>query len=143
MGYPGNINGERWNRSKLNRCLNLYTKFRDRYGVPIFVGEFGISSRCILRGPGLRWLEDVLALFNELDFHWAYWTYKAVAGDKFPDGIYQFLDNENRTSRRTAVSGWEKFWCLPRAQRDDALRSLETENFMKLEALSKMIKKGK
>ncbi len=143
LDYPGNINGERWNRSKLNRCLNLYTKFRDRYSVPIFVGEFGISSRCILRGPGLRWLEDILALFNELDFHWAYWTYKAVAGDKFPDGIYQFLDNESGTSKGTVMSGWEKFWWLPKAQRDDALRSLKTQNFMKLEALSKMIKKGK
>jgi aryl-phospho-beta-D-glucosidase BglC (GH1 family) len=92
--YPGVIKGENWGQELVYQKLKVYAK----HGVPVFVGEFGVSSANQSRGR-LAWLEDVLAAMAKLNFHWTYWTYKSAAPMNFPDGLYQLCSHDFRMEK--------------------------------------------
>jgi aryl-phospho-beta-D-glucosidase BglC (GH1 family) len=140
LTYPGRIDGESWNKTKLMRLLQSYVKFREKHNVPIFVGEFGMNSRCPECSSELRWVRDVLEIFALFHFHWAYWTYKAVAGNFFPDGIFRLVENLNWVSRGGAISGWENFYTLLKREKREILESLKTENFVKQKNLVSVLR---
>ena len=140
LTYPGKIGGENWNKMKLRRLLQPYEKFMEKHNVPLFVGEFGINSRCPECSSELNWLEDVLEVFDGFDFHWTYWTYKGVAGNVFPDGLFRLLENLDWVSRQGPVSGWENFYTLLRREKREILESLKTENFVKQEILVSILR---
>lgn len=139
--YPGKIEGELWNKTKIFRVLAYYNKIKERYKLPIFVGEFGIASRCVACNSEFKWVGDVLSAFRQFGFHWAYWTYKAVSNNIFPDGLYQFLENEPWVLRGNLESGWENF-CQPEiGKRNKILCSLKTENFTLNKGLYRTLKR--
>jgi aryl-phospho-beta-D-glucosidase BglC (GH1 family) len=93
LQYPGYIDGKYWNRKQVYKMIVPYYELAQKWQVPIYVGEFGINYRSPKFYGELRYLQDVLICFKRLGFHWTYWTYKAVAGGLYPDGIYQYLPN--------------------------------------------------
>jgi hypothetical protein len=81
----------------------------------------------------------VLEIFKKYGIHYTYWTYKAVAGGYFPDGIYQYLGNPawiNRWSQTTGVETYCRVWHKNAKAMGD---SWNTKSFVKSEALSKLL----
>ena len=139
LRYPGKINGELWNRNKMENILRRYVKLQQKYRIPIYCGEFGVNLRCPDCGTELAWVRDVLAIFNQYGIHYTYWTYKAVAGGLFPDGLYQYLDNPpwiNRWSQTTGVETYGRLWHKNTKAMGE---SWQTKNFVKSAALSRVL----
>ncbi|PJC47616.1 MAG: hypothetical protein CO035_06005, partial [Candidatus Omnitrophica bacterium CG_4_9_14_0_2_um_filter_42_8] len=57
LRYPGNILGEYWDKDTIRKRLEGYYNYSRKWNVPVFVGEFGVNSRC----PGcygeLKWVK--------------------------------------------------------------------------------------
>ncbi len=110
--FPGKIDGVFWNKDTLCRHFRSYFNFSRKYKVKIFVGEFGINWRGGFWGE-LKWLEAVLSAFEAFGFSYTYWTYKAMAGHVFPDGLYQHIANSKYINREGPLQGYDtyiKFW---------------------------------
>ncbi len=140
LTYPGKINGERWDIRKIEKVLRRYKKLQAKWNIPIYCGEFGINFRCPECGAELKWVKDVLDIFNRWRVHYTYWTYKAVAGGMLPDGIYQYLDNPpwvNRWSHLAGVETFAKEW--PRRKKE-MTASWQTRDFVKNQKLSRILK---
>lgn len=136
--YPGVISGVEWNKSVLRKSLERYKRFAEKYSTELFVGEFGVNYRKGCFGE-LAWLEDILSLFKEWKFSWTYWTYKAVSGAAFPDGIMQYLENPSWVKREGPVYGWENYIDMwPNLSRG-IVDSLRTENFSPAEGILKVL----
>lgn len=129
LRYPGSINGERWDRERIDRDLKAYHKLGRKWNVPIFLGEFGINFRCGKCDGELTWLKDVLELCEEYKFHWTYWTYKTIANSIFPSGLFQYLLNPPWINRMGPVYGWENYYALWKEHKKDIIKSWNTEYF--------------
>jgi len=108
LSYPLKRSQGGWNRATTRRHLLHYKTLSQKRGVPIFAGEFGVNARGGLFGED-RWLKDLLECFNDYGFHWTYWTYKAVKGGIFPDGLYSYRENPLWVSRHGPVMGWDTY----------------------------------
>jgi len=80
LRYPGTIKAfwetaptEVWNRDTIRARVQPAVKFREKYGVPVWVGEFG-CTRWADGAPA--YLEDCLDTWEELDLGWAYYSYR-------------------------------------------------------------------
>ena len=76
--YPGEMNGEYWNRDVL---LNFYQPWIDveKQGVEIHIGEFG----CYNKTPNdvaLRWLGDLMSVYKQLGWGYALWNFQGAFG---------------------------------------------------------------
>jgi len=139
LSYPLKSAGGGWDKSGIRRHLSRYKKISQKRGVPVFVGEFGINARHGHFGED-RWLEDVLKCFNDVGFHWTYWTYKAIKNSVFPDGVYSYVDNPLWVNRLGPLTGWDTFkqhW--PKQQRAMA-RSWQTDQFQVNKEVLKVLK---
>ena len=141
LKYPGLIYNNYFSQKDLEKTLERYHKIKKKYNVPIFVGEFGINSRCPYCHKELVWLKDTLNLFKKFGFHWTYWTYKAVASGIYPDGIYQYNDNPAWVSRQNEVFGWETYYNLWKKHKKGIVNSWRTEQFKANQALITILKK--
>jgi aryl-phospho-beta-D-glucosidase BglC (GH1 family) len=110
LKYPGIINGKKWNKTALRNYYQKHADFARKNKVPILVGEFGISSRCPNCHAELKLINDVLDVFKSLGWHWTYWTYKAVAGMSYPDGLFQLNKNPFWLKRLHHTQGLENFY---------------------------------
>jgi len=126
--FPGKINKEYWDKDTLRRYLEPYFVFSKENKVKIFVGEFGINWRGGFWGE-LSWLENILEIFEEFGFDYTYWTYKAVASEAFPDGLYQYLPNNKYIMREGPVYGWENYIPHWKTEKDNIVDSWRTKNF--------------
>ena len=124
--YPSSGKKGFWNKKTLRAVLRPYRDISKKYGVPMYVGEFGINWRCNKFGE-LRWVADTLDIMRGFGMHWTYWTYKTVANTLFPDGIYRYVQNPAWVNRIGPASGWETFARLWPAMRKDIVSSWRTE----------------
>lgn len=139
LKYPGDILGEYWDIGTIKKRLEGYYDYSRKWGVPIFVGEFGVNSRCQACYGELSWVKDTLECFKEFGFHWAYWTYKAIGNSVFPDGIYRYLANPPWINRQGPVYGFENFYTLWKDYKKDIVESWKTPNFTKEDALFNLL----
>jgi endoglucanase len=139
LKYPGRINGESWGANKIKRILKTYRDYSEKWNVPIFVGEFGVNSRLGECAGELDWVRDTLECFKEFNFHWTYWTYKAVGNSIFPDGIYQYQANPPWINRQGPVYGFENYYTLWKDHKKDIIESWKTVNFTKNKALANLL----
>jgi endoglucanase len=109
--FPGKIDWITWSDARIRRHLEYYFKFSQRYKANFFVGEFGVNWRGGFFGEP-AWLESALSAFEDFGFGYTYWTYKAVAGKVYPDGLYQYLPNSRYVRREGPVYGWENYLTL-------------------------------
>jgi hypothetical protein len=73
--YPGTVDGERWDRARLEALFAPVTEFRRVYRVPVYLGAFGVAAGAPRSGR-LTWLRSVLSLCRAGGIGWAYWTYR-------------------------------------------------------------------
>lgn len=139
LKYPGAISGEQWDSNTIKSRLETYYDYSRKWNIPVFVGEFGINSRCEGCYGELRWVKDTLECFKGFDFHWAYWTYKAIGNSVFPDGIYQYLKNPAWVNRQGPVYGWENYYTLWKSHKKEIADSWKTENYIKNKLLAEVI----
>lgn len=72
--YPGVIAGREWNRAALAESLEIISEFQARTKVSVFIGEFSVSR---FAGPeGDHYLDDLISLFEERGWSWAYHDYR-------------------------------------------------------------------
>ena len=130
---------ECWTKEKLRSMLKNYADFAKQFNLPVFVGEFGVASRCPACGHEFKWVEDVLAIFNEFGWHWTYWTYKSVQGMKFPDGLYQLSDTSGIIGTPAHETGMDNFYQVLKDRREEFFRLWRTDSFKLNERLSKIL----
>ncbi len=73
--YPGLVDGERWDRERLQRWLAPALEFRSTYQAPLYLGAFGATSAA-QRQARLTWTRSLLALCRPLLAGWAFYTYR-------------------------------------------------------------------
>jgi len=115
-------------KNELKKILLPYAKIAQKNKRPIFVGEFGINARAGVYGEN-RWVADMLSLFREFDFHWTYWTYKAIKNSVFPDGILSYMENPPWVNRAGPLYGWETYSLHWPTKQKEMVDSWKTKNF--------------
>lgn len=128
ISYPGQHEGEAWNRDRLLRHLQPYKDFSFRHNVPVYVGEFGVNWRGNSYGEA-QWLDDVLSIFREFGFSWTYWTYKSVSNPVYPDGIVQYQENPAWVRREGPVYGFENYPLLWKKHSAEMIKSWHTDQW--------------
>jgi hypothetical protein len=69
------VDGERWDRARLEALFQPALEFRQVYQVPLYLGAFGVASGAPRAGR-LTWLRTVLSLCRAHGIGWASWTYR-------------------------------------------------------------------
>ena len=75
VNYPGIINGEMWDKNKLRQILKPAIDFHKKYGVHIYVGEFG-AVRWAPNQSSYRYMRDLIELFEENNWDWSYHAFR-------------------------------------------------------------------
>lgn len=119
---------KKFSRAEMMKIFRQYHRLAARHQRPVLIGEFGVNARDGYYHEHL-WLKDVLACFRDFQFHWTYWTYKAVKGAIFPDGLYSYRENPAWVSRQGPKYGWDNYAALWKDHKRDIVKSWRTENF--------------
>ena len=72
---------KQWTSAGLRRCIRPVIEWAKRYNIPseaIVVGEFGCDRRV---GGAKKYLNDLVAIFNEHRWHWAFYSYRSPDWD--------------------------------------------------------------
>ena len=139
--YPGTILGKKWNKQTIKDDLKQYKDIARKMETVIYVGEFGVGSRCAYCGREYRWVEDILDLFDEFGFHWTYWTYKCVMGMRLPDGLFRLRDEQAVFGTNGVCTGMRYLYNVLGNNFRRVLDILKTENFTLNKQLYTVIKK--
>lgn len=100
VNYPGYVSGRYYNRNALAAILEPAKAFQRKWQVPIFVGEFSVV-RWAPKEDAVRWLEDVLSLFEELGWSWTYHAFREFNGWNLElDGVSPSDTNTSSPSGR-------------------------------------------
>jgi len=73
--YPGEVEGERWDRERLLQTLQPALAFARTYEATLYLGAFGATDTAP-RQSRLTWIRSMLALCRQHGIGWAYWTYR-------------------------------------------------------------------
>ncbi len=138
--YPGKIDEVNWDKNRLFQHLLPYHKFALKNKIKIFAGEFGINWRGGYYGE-TEWLNDMLDIFDDFGFDYAYWTYKAIANSVFPDGIYQYISNNKFIQREGPSYGWENYISLWEKDKNEIVDFWNTKNYRLNKPISEILKK--
>jgi endoglucanase len=129
MEYPG--------KKYLKKELEAFRKIQLKDKVPVFVGEFGVASRCPHCHFELNWVKDALSIFKGFGWSWSYWTYKSVAGALVPDGLYRTFDHE-MFRRESNEPGMENILKILKNNEKGLYKALRTGQFKLHEKLAKL-----
>ena len=72
---------------------------------------------------------------REFGFDWAYWTYKAVGGYHFPDGLYRHDGNGPYVKRTENIKGFETYISAWKKESQAIVDFWQTKNFLPVEPL--------
>ncbi|MFC1703262.1 glycoside hydrolase family 5 protein [Candidatus Omnitrophota bacterium] len=129
-----------WHMSRYRRYLMSYARLARKLKAPILIGEFGVNSRSNTCGE-MNHLKDLLKIFNECNFHWTYWTYKAVKNSIFPDGLYHYNENPPWVNRQGPFYGWDTYVSLWKKHRNKIIASWKTSAFEKDAQIAALLKR--
>jgi endoglucanase len=79
LQYPSTENGSGWNKERFAKILSSADAFQARWKVPIYVGEFSVI-RWAPKASAVRWLRDVVGLFEERGWSWSYHAFREFNG---------------------------------------------------------------
>ena len=77
--YPSTINGVEWDKKHFNEILKAADEFQAKWKVPIYVGEFSVI-RWAPKEAAVRWLRDVVDLFESRGWSWTYHAFREFHG---------------------------------------------------------------
>lgn len=127
-------------KKEIEGYLKPYRDIQLRDNVPMFMGEFGIASRCPVCNDELKWVKRMLEAMKAYGWSWSYWTYKSTAGSLAPDGLYQIFDHE-MFHRETATPGMENICKIFGYAEKRLYQTLDTKNFKLHKKLLSILKK--
>jgi len=79
VSYPGEIQGVRWDKARLEQALLPVIEFQQRYGVHIYAGEFS-AIRWAPGDSARRYLADLIDLFETHGWDWTYHAFREWDG---------------------------------------------------------------
>jgi aryl-phospho-beta-D-glucosidase BglC (GH1 family) len=79
ISYPGLIERRMWDKAALESALRPVVEFQQKYGVPIYIGEFSVI-RWAPGDSGYRYLKDLLEIFEQHQWHWSYHAFREWDG---------------------------------------------------------------
>ncbi len=141
LTYPLKSEQGTWDQKVMRQRMNGYADVARKRQRPVFVGEFGVNARDGLHGEDI-YVRDLLKVFNDLGFHWTYWTYKAVKNHMFPDGVYNYRPNSPWICREGPYSGWDSWASLWPTHKKDMIASWRTNAFTPNTSVLTQIKKA-
>lgn len=71
---------QRWDTDRLARRVAVAADWGRARGVPLYVGEFGVSSAGVAGADRVRWLADARAAFEAAGMGWSLWAYDDPQG---------------------------------------------------------------
>ena len=104
--YPGEIQGEQWDRARLEKALLPVIEFQKRYGVHIYAGEFS-AIRWAPGNSACRYLADLIDIFEAHGWDWTYHAFREWSGWSVEHG-------SNREDERPAASPTDRQQLLTR-----------------------------
>lgn len=79
IAYPGQIEGQYWDREALREAMRPAIEFQQAFNVHIYVGEFSVI-RWAPGDSGYNYLRDVIDLFEEYGWDWSYHAFREWDG---------------------------------------------------------------
>lgn len=140
LKYPGKTQNVLWNKKRLYNNLKTSHKFSVKNKVKLLVGEFGINWRGGYFGE-CTWLDDILSIFDDFGFDYTYWTYKSIANDVFPSGVYQYVGNNKFVRREGPIYGWENYSDGWKKEKNKIISVWKTENYVFNKNIGGILKK--
>lgn len=77
--YPGLIDGEQWDQSRLRRALKTVVDWQRDYGEHIYIGEFS-AIRWAPDNSAYRYLRDLIDIFEANGWDWTYHAFREWPG---------------------------------------------------------------
>lgn len=96
--YPGLIGGKKWDRERIEQTIAPVVAFQKAHRVPIYVGEFSAARWA---PGGNAWLADVINVWEEHGWSWAYHAFREWDGWSAEHGT-------DRADRRRAATPTER-----------------------------------
>jgi aryl-phospho-beta-D-glucosidase BglC (GH1 family) len=96
--YPGIIDGRTWDQDRMRYALKPVTDFQRAYRVPIYIGEFS-AIRWAPDNSAHRYLKDLIGVFEENGWDWAYHAFREWDGWSVEHGDKK--DDRTRSATRT------------------------------------------
>lgn len=128
-----------WGKTQTRAVIQRHADLAAERGHPVLVGEFGVNSRDGKFGES-QWLRDTLDVFGRFHFHWTYWTYKAVKGYTFPDGLISYYPNDPWVARHDSVRGWDTYIHLWKTHQEDIVRSWDSQYYRENTCVTEVLK---
>ncbi|MGL4593719.1 MAG: glycoside hydrolase family 5 protein, partial [Thermoguttaceae bacterium] len=79
FNYPGIIDGKEWNKAALREALRAPIEYAKMFQVPVYIGEFSVI-RWSPGESGEKYLKDVIEIFEEEGWDWAYHAFREWDG---------------------------------------------------------------
>jgi hypothetical protein len=99
VSYPGNVDGEYWDKERLRVALQAVIDYQRDYGVHIYLGEFS-AIRWAPGDSARDYLRDCIEIFEQYDWDWAYHAFREWDGWSVEHGP----DRKDRTPSPTPTS---------------------------------------
>jgi len=77
--YPGEIEGQMWDKQRLRKTLEPARRYQQDYHVQIYIGEFS-AIRWAPGDSACQYLSDCIDLFEEYGWDWAYHAFREWDG---------------------------------------------------------------
>ena len=77
--YPGQVEGRRWDKARLEAALKPVVDFQEAYGVHVYVGEFS-AIRWAPEGSAGRYIRDLIDIFESRGWDWSYHAFREWQG---------------------------------------------------------------
>jgi aryl-phospho-beta-D-glucosidase BglC (GH1 family) len=77
--YPGEIDGQMWDKARLEAALAPAIKFQKMYGAHMYIGEFS-AIRWAPDNSAYRYLKDLIDIFEAHGWDWSYHAFREWSG---------------------------------------------------------------
>lgn len=107
VSYPGIIDGEMWDKSRLIESLQPVKAFQDKYNVPIYIGEFS-AIRWAPGSSAYNYIRDSISIFEDYNWDWSYHAFREWDGwsVEYPSGSFSSTPSTEPTKRETLLKSW-------------------------------------
>ena len=76
----------KYDREVLKEMINMAYSRAQSLGLKLYCGEFGVYKKSTPKPDRLKWYEDVVSIFDELNIGYTCWDYKGSFGLISPEG---------------------------------------------------------
>jgi hypothetical protein len=105
--YPGEIEGKRWDKARLEAALQPVVEFQRKNNVHIYIGEFS-AIRWAPDESANRYLKDLIDIFEAHDWDWSYHAFREWDGWSVEHGSDPNDHNRSKTptDREHLLRSW-------------------------------------